>query len=272
MDWWEALPEPVRTWDEVKNSDSPEKFWDQMTNMRTRMGQSIRIPGPDAGTDDWKEFNNKLTAKVPGLIPKPDPEKPDQMDAVYTAMGRPANASEYEAPKIDTKGVEVKVPSEELKEAAHKMGLTKQQFQGVVSFLTDRQVTNAQNAQVQMDTEVAALKGEWGAAFDSNYTAVTRFLEDTSAPAELIDLARNRGMNASAAKWFLSQYKAVAGEGAGAVGDRSTGDIMTPGEAQAAISEIMSNQKHAYFVVSDPGHKAALERMVKLQKLLRGAA
>jgi hypothetical protein len=63
-DWKTSLPEPVQGWDEVKNSDTPDKFWDQVTNMRSHLGQSIRIPGQDAGDDDWKAFNEKMIAKV----------------------------------------------------------------------------------------------------------------------------------------------------------------------------------------------------------------
>ncbi len=38
-EWYSSYPETVQAWDEVKNSDSPEKFWDQMTNMRSLIGR-----------------------------------------------------------------------------------------------------------------------------------------------------------------------------------------------------------------------------------------
>lgn len=69
--WAESLPESVRDWDEVKNSDSPEKFFDQVANMRSMIGKSIRIPSEDAGEEAMQDFIQKLQ-QVDGVMMKPE--------------------------------------------------------------------------------------------------------------------------------------------------------------------------------------------------------
>jgi hypothetical protein len=67
---------------------------------------------------------------------------------------------------------------------------------------------------------------------------------------------------------FYGLSSSLRGEGSGASGDPSGGSAkLTPGEAKMRISEIMNNREHPYWVTSDPGHKAAIERMLELHKL-----
>lgn len=266
--WIDSLPEPVRGWDEVKNSDSPDKFWDQMTNMRSHLGQSIRVPSKEAGEDDWKAFNQKLLAKVPTLMPKPDSTDPDRMADVYKAMGKPDEAGKYAVPEglKQVKGDAL----ENLQKQAHALHLNNAQFAAMVKEVDAKMVEQQTSATEALEATQAAVKTEWGAAFDKNYEAVTKFLEDTDAPKELIEKAQGKTLDVDTAKWVMTQFNAVKGEGSGAAGDESTGDVITPAEATMQISEILNNKEHAYWNPRDPGHKIAIERMVKLHRLAKG--
>lgn len=269
MPWYdevseEALPPKVREWDEVKNAESAEKFWDQMENMRSHLGRSIRIPSEDAGSEDWEKFNQKLISKVPTLIPKPNPDDPKAMENLHKAMGRPDSEDAYQIPdgaEIDEKNAAA------LRKIAHAAGLNQAQFANLVKKSAENITEQRQQLTEQQEAEVNQLKTDWGAAYDENYKAVTRFLEDTGAPQNIIDAAKNKRLTASDAKWILNQRKAMQGEGSGAAGDQSSGDMMTPDEARMQISEIMNNREHAYWKQHDPGHATAIDRMVKLQKL-----
>jgi hypothetical protein len=267
--WSDGLPDTVQAWDEVKNSDSPEKFWDQMTNMRSRLGQSIRVPGQDAGDEDWKAFNQKLIDKVPTLMQKPDATDKERMAEVYKAMGKPADAEGYVVPE------DLKLVSEEalegLRKQAFELNLNNEQFanmvKGVEAQLTEKDTKGSELAEANR----AGVKAEWGAAYDKHYDAVTKYLEDTGAPKDLVDAAKDKKLPPDAAKWFLSQYEATKGEGSNASGDSSTGDVMTPSEATIQIGEIMNNKSHAYWNPRDPAHKLAMDRMVKLHKYAKGS-
>lgn len=269
-DWKTSLPEDVQQWDEVKNSETPENFWQQMTDHRAHLGASIRIPGADAGEEDWAAFNGKVLAKVPTLIPKPNPDDSEQMNNLYTAMGRPEEADGYSVPELDNQGFDLDLSEvEAFRSVAHEAGLSNAQFKQIVTAITTRRLESAKETQLTADERVAALKTEWGAAFDVNYETVQNFLRASDAPKSIQSLAASKNLSTDMAKWFLDQHKATAGEGSGGANDTSAQNVLTPGEAQAQMDEIRGNDKHPFYDRSHPGHKDALARMVKLQKLAR---
>ena len=108
------------------------------------------------------------------------------------------------------------------------------------------------------------MKLEWGVAFDKNHASITKYLEDSGAPQDLRDGLKNNSLPIETVKWMHSQFEATKGEGTGATGDASTGDVITPNEAMSQISEILNNKEHAYWQPRDPANKVAMERMVKL--------
>lgn len=263
--WRATLPEDIRAWDEVKNSDTVEKFWGQMTDMRSHIGQSIRIPGPDAGEEDWKTFNEKMLSKVPTLMPKPDASDKDQMDNVYKALGKPEKAEDYTVPEGLTFVKEDVLKS--VQERAHSLSLNNAQFAAMAKEIEERLVGQNTTQEQMVEKNVDQLKQQWGAAFDNNYAAILKYLQDTKAPESLQKDAVAKALSPDVATWLIEQHKAVYGEGSQGAGDHSAGDVITPAEAQMQISEILNNKDHAYWNARDPAHRAAMERMLKLQKL-----
>ena len=97
-----ALPESVRDWDEAKNSETPEMFWDRLSNLRSKFGTGLFKPGEDAGTEDWGKFSNKaIELSGDRLMPRPDLEDAEQRDALYKTLGRPDDASGYEFAEVE---------------------------------------------------------------------------------------------------------------------------------------------------------------------------
>jgi uncharacterized protein YjbJ (UPF0337 family) len=266
--WAVTLPESVRSWDEVKNSETPEKFWDQITHMRTHLGQSVRIPSSDAGAEDWAKFNKKILDKVPTLMPKPNPDDKENLANVYSALGKPDAPEGYKVPEGAKTVAEDAVKA--LRDLAYSLHLNNAQFEALVTDVEKHNEENRTLVEEHQEQAQGVLKKEWGAAFDQNYTAIEKYLENTGAPSDLIAKAKDKKLQAETAVWVLKQWDAVKGEGPGALGDSSTGDVMTPSEAKERIGEIMGNSKHPYHNMHDPAHSVALERMVKLHKLARG--
>jgi hypothetical protein len=268
--WSDSLPEDVRSWDEVTNSDSPEKFWQQMSSHRQHLGQSIRIPGADAGKEDWTAFNAKLTEKVPTLMQTPDPENEESTNALYTKMGKPAAATDYKTPEF--KDAEGKVidgldaaQTEAFKAIAHKNGLSQKQFEKIVTETTQQNIAAAQKQAEQLAGYQAEITAEWGAAEDKNYTILKTFAKKTDAPEAIVKALENKTLDAGVAKWMLTAANASFGEGQRAAGDEGGGGgVMTPGEAKERQNEIMNNREHAYWKKMDPGHKAAVARVREL--------
>lgn len=266
-DWKTGLPEGVREWDEVKNADTPEKFWDQMTNMRSMIGASIRIPGEDAGTEDWKTFHTKLVAKVPGLIPKPDPTNKESMEGLYSALGKPAKVEDYKIPEIDLKGVAVDLKQfDSLRDSALKSNLTQAQFEGVVTELITKEI-DATTARVNLKTEDSkGLMAEWGLAFDDKIKKINNFVNQTGAPEALRNAVDNGTLDTASAKWLNDLVGKFGGEGTNLISDKSKTGIMTPEEAKTKIGEIMGNKEHAYWNRQAPGNQDAIKYMLQLHK------
>lgn len=270
--WSNNLPEDVQGWDEVKNSDSPEKFWDQMVNMRSRMGSSIRIPGEDAGTEDMSTFHEKLRTKVPGLMVTPDFEKDDTLQDLYTKMGRPAEAKEYIIPEFkDSMGKEIPgldlSLAEEFKDMAHKAGLSQAKYADIVSSITKGNIAKYEQLIEAQQADHDKLSQEWGVAHERNSKIVENFIAKSNAPESVTTAMKNGLMDRNTMVWLHQIATQTLGKGADFQGDTSNSGVMTPDEATLKISEIRNNKEHPYHRRSDPGHAAAMQLMRSLYLL-----
>ena len=270
--WTESLPEDVRQWDEVKNSDAPEKFWDQMVNMRSRMGSSIRIPSNDAGEDDLNAFYQKLRDKVPGLMPAPDFDKGEGLDELYDRMGRPKDAKEYKTPEVkDARGEVIKGAAdpvvESLREVAHQAGLSQAKFDQIVNAVLAPSISARDKAVEAHQADKKALADEWGVAYDRNQKIVSNFLAQTDAPESVLTAVKEGTADSRTMKWLHSVASATVGTQGGFQTDNSNSSVMTPEEAAIKISEIRNNKAHPYNNRMDPGNAAAKKYVRELYLL-----
>ena len=252
-----VLPESIRDWDEVKNSDTPEIFWDRIGNMRKKIGTGLYKPGDDAGKEDVAAFLSKAVELSGGaLLPKPDPENKDAMSALYSAMGRPTDAEGYEFAELD--GAKMGDDYKKfISELGFKLNLTKAQLKGMDETFRTRDLTVASEATNQFKDDLKTLNQEWGFAFDDR-VHMAKKVAKTFFP----HLDPNTDFSASELRSFHSiakQFKAGGKE----FTDQNNDDVthMTPNEAAIKISEMRNNKEHAYNKPQDPGHKAAKKQM-----------
>ena len=264
-EWQQAIPENIRDWDEVKNSDSPEKFWGQVENMRSFLGQSIRIPGEDAGTEQQQEFYDKLINKVPDLMIRPKDDDPDAMQTLYRQLGQPEKADDYRLPEIE---VPEGIPVDEnalkaFAPIAHKHGLSQKQFEGVLKDYNEGQLQGVLQQRSDYQQQMQDLRGEWGLTFDENMQKADRvrqaFLGDEVTSIEGMPPGIIRGL-AKIADQF-------GGEGSNdLISSTGKAGVMAPAEAKAQVNEIMGNRDHAYWNAGDPGHADAVKKVIALMK------
>lgn len=268
--YFESFPEDVRSWDEVKNSETPEAFWQQISSHRQHLGQSIRIPGEDAGKEDWDKFNQKLQDKVPTLIHSPDPSNEESMAALYGKLGRPESADKYSIPEFkDAEGAVIKdldmTATENFKKIAHANGLTQAQFEKIVTEVTSQNIEAGKAAADKLAENRSEISTEWGAAEDKNYTILKNFAKKTDAPPNIVQALEQKTLDSATVKWMLSAANASFGDNNRASNDEGGGDgVMTPGEAATRQREIMTNKEHPYWNKMDPGHMAAVARVREL--------
>jgi len=258
-EWVAGLPETVRDWDEVKNSDSPEKFWDQVTNMRSRIGRSITIPGEDASDEAKAEFRTKLREKVQGLVELPGEDDADGWNNLYSQLGRPEEAAGYAMPEVEGAPMSDDRASF-LSEVAHEAGLSRGQFEKVMNKVLAQEAEVVQAQQAEFEQGMSNLKTEWGMAFDerSGVAEKVRSQFMKHVPAEAV------GPETMKALYEIG--KQLGGETAQVLNQGETGAALTPQDAQTQISEIRNNPQHPYNNKADPGHKAAREKVQRLYK------
>ena len=266
-DWRQGLPEDIRDAPVFKDIADLPTLAKNYQELKSYQGNSLRIPGEDAGEEDVAAFHQKIMDKVPGLIYSPDLENSEQMDAIYTRLGRPEEATGYEIPEIDTGGIEMDFTmAEALKPIAHKYGLSKKQFEGIVSEMTAGNVGQAKQLQQQHAQDISDLSREWGAAYNERVSKAAKVAEATNAPAELVNAIKNGHAGSGTLKWLYGLSESLGGETAQLVKQQGS-PTMTPDDAKMKISEIRNNKEHPYWNQADPAHASAKKRMRELHKL-----
>lgn len=264
--WLNSLPEPFREAPFIAKAENADAALAAIKNAAQYMGNSIRIPGPDAGKEDWEKFNNTLMAKVPNLMRKPDREDPDAMNQVFQSLGRPDEANGYDLGL----GEDDEIPAdlEAIQAIAHKYGLTQSQFKGVFSEILGnaRENNEIMNAEIQEQQDI--LMDKWGRAFDKNYAIVRNFARTMRAPESILEAIDDNRMSAAEMEWLHSVAKSTASTSQLETQHNNFEDgTLSPAEAQTAIQEMLNNQDHPYWKPSDPRNKEAIKRMIELQKM-----
>lgn len=270
--WIDSLPDNIRTWDEVKNSDSPEKFWNQMSNMKSHLGTSIRIPSKDAGKEAIEIFHTKLMEKVPGLMKAPDPTNPEDVKALYKRLGAPDTPDGYTLPEIkDLSGKTVDPKTLDMslvdvfKPLAAQAGVTTDQFKLIVDGIAKHNFQNHATLTEAKQKDHDNLSKEWGAAFKQNTDIVHTFLEKVNAPPNVLEAVKGGFADSATMTWFHKLATQTLGNSGDWIKDENLAKgTLTPQEAKLRISEIRNNPEHPYYKPRDPAHQAARDLMRSL--------
>lgn len=202
------------------------------------MGNSVRIPGPDASDDDVASFRAKVMEKIPGLTAVPNLEDPEVMAAHFTKLGRPETADSYKAPdNVQLEGEQLG----QLKALAFKANMTQAQFNDYVTNMTAAQADAVQQQQLKHEEGIATLKSEWGAAYDENVAQITALLKtNTTTPPYLIEQLQQGNLPADQVRWLHSIADAVSNEDGQfhQQGGNDTAQMMTPEEAGMRANEV----------------------------------
>lgn len=265
-DWRESLPDDIRTWDEAQNADNSDKFWDQLRNQRSLIGQSLRVPGPDATPEAWEQFYAKLSSKTDRVMPKPDPTDEGQMAALYKALGRPDEASGYELseelPGVDPERLGF------LKNAAHKAGLTNKQFSDALTEIARADAEQMQQYHEHVQAGVKELRGEWATAFDERVEAGKTVAEKLGAPPELIEALSQGTANAQTQRFLWNVAKAIGTEPANLPTREGVQGGIDRGEALSQAQEIL--EKMITIPPGDPQYEHLMAKRLKLMEIAGG--
>lgn len=232
--WQDSLPESVRGWDEVKNSDSAEKFWGQVENMRGLIGRSLRIPSEEAGEEDWAKFRGKLK-DVPGIAMLPAGEEAEQWKEFYGKVPEGVRRAWFD----ESKG----------------------------EFLSADEAAAAEARSAAVQDGLRDLGKEWGNAFDDNLGVALQAVRsvDKKLGGTLVAALDATGIgNDPAMIRAFYEIGKMLGEEPMRGGGGSGSFAITPAEALERISEIQNNRQDPYH---DAGHPKHRERVAHVHGL-----
>lgn len=256
----QTLPESIRDWNEVKESKDLNSFWDQMKNMRSKLGNSLFQPGKDAGTEDWGKFSTKAVELSQGrLMPKPDLEDAEQRKALHKSLGVPDDIKDYEFAEIEHSSLD-DGRKEFIAKIAKEANLSKKQLKTLDTKYREEEVRLFDLQKDQFDNDLRTLGQDWGLSTDDRINSAKK-IQKAFFPHLPDDLA----LSANELKSFYSLYKQL-GQKTTEFKDQKHQQQggMSPDEAAIKIVEIRNNSKHPYNNRQDPGHNVAKKQMRSL--------
>lgn len=258
--WRDALPDEIKADASLANFQDIGQMAKSFIDMKSYQGNSIHIPGEDAGEDQREAFINKLLDKAPNVMMRPDFNNIEQSKEFYRTLGMPEKADGYEfTPPKGKKIDEDKV--NQFRTLAHDVGLTKIQFDKFISAVTESDINESAAAEASQKESMEALNKEWGMATPERMSQALSIAERTGAPDHLIESIKEGRMPVDMVKWFHSLSVSIGDEGnnLGNLPPTNNG-VMTPAEAKEKVDEIYKNRDHPFH----KGDKEAMKRMIEL--------
>ena len=260
----ESLPEGLREAPFLAKAENAEAALQELQNASQFMGNSIRIPTDQSSDEEKAAFRLKAMEKIPGLTSIPESDDIDGVVAMLKTLGMPDDPATYE---IDLpEGRQLPTDFESMQKLAHKWGMTKAQFKGMMSEMSSDQWSKVDQSEEARKTDLDGLDVEWGAATATNKAIIDNFLSKSSAPQSIIDAVKDGQMNATDMRWLHSVAKGVQGGTLElAPQDNRSEGAVSPEEATAQIQEILGNRDHPYWISGHPSNRSAKIRMIELQ-------
>lgn len=266
--WLSAVSEEYRPQLEKNGIKDVGGLAKQFVDLQSHLGNSIRVPGPDAGDEDKAAFYEKIQKHAPDLMPKPVDD--DSKAAIWQSLGKPGEASEYdvEVPEALSQAIgDERI--EQFREIAHKHNLTKDQFQGVVGEILAADAQNYEAAVNAQKEGQNALRTKWGDAYEQRMGEIAGMMEQTGAPESLTKAVQEGNIDAAALEWIHGLHGRMdQDEGQNLSRDQGQGRL-TPDEAENQLQEILNNRQHAYWDAGHPDHQRAIEKVTKLGRAAR---
>lgn len=270
-EWHDSLPDELKGAPIFKPAEdgtikSVEQVVIDLTNLTQQAGNSLRMPGPDAGDDDIAAFQTKVMAKVPGLMVMPNIEDADNIAAHFGKMGKPATAEEYKTPDIE--GFELS-NSGEVKAQAHAMNMTQAQFSSWVTNQAAGMAAQGTALTAQHEEQTGVIKTEWGAAYEQNQIAVGKLLKENKlTPPELVEAFDKGELPATMMRYLLNLSELGAEGGTFQQQTEGSDTIPVPEEAMSQLTEV---ENRLFAKGMRPGMPEYELLVAKRNKLMRQA-
>lgn len=234
--WRDSLPAELRDNPSLSDVNDIASLAKRFIDTKAMVGNSVRMPTDDAGDEDINAFVDKILANetVP-LMRKPDPANEDAMKAVYDALGRPEDAGGYAA----AEGMDAEFFGAMAAEA-HKLGLSKSQFEGLAAAQHQAQSAVMQQHVEQREASLGQLRGEWGPAFEEKSARAAQVAEAMKAPEGLVNALKSGQIDGDTLRFLDNVATQLGGEGSQIAQQISKVNAMTVDELEQRRAEVQS--------------------------------
>lgn len=256
-DWKAMIPEDIRDEPSIADFTSIEALAKSYITTKKMVGADKIVIPKEGDTDGW--------------------------NAVYARLGRPENPEGYgfTPPEKVPEGLQYDPELDKRVAAiAHKRGLNKAQAAGVredlMALVAEGATQNIEKSRADevanakaIEDGTAALKAEWGEAFEQRGKAVYRFAEKQFSPETFARLEQTGLANDPA--FIKDLYKlgtAMQGE-KNLIGDAAA--VASPADLDAQIAKYTSENKAALMDQNHPMHEVAVRERARLFEKRFGA-
>lgn len=248
-EWRAGLPEDVRDLESLTKFDKAENPFQALVNgfigaERAIGADKVVLPGKEATEEEQRQF--------------------------YTRIGCPESIDGYAPP---TENISPQFDADlfnDMREDAHRMGLTPQQFAGVARAFDARQTAHAErlttdraNRDEKWDAEI---RQKYGDAYDQN-TTLARSVVSEFGGDEMFDLLESAGLsNHPLVVDFCAKVGRTMAEDEILGGGGAQTFVNTPDSARSEWQALTLDKEFVKALQdnNDPGHKAAVEKQTKL--------
>lgn len=206
-----------------------------------------------------------------GVILPTEKSTPQEKDAYFKAIGRPDKAEEYKATLPEGLHEKIVASPEGMaafQSAAHKLGLTQSQFDGLnqwyLKTISDGLTKQDGMFEEQKKTAETRLRNEWGQEFNQNISLAKRVALKFGGK-DAVEALGDLGNNPAALRLLANVGKKLSEDSI------NRGEVSsltgTPQDAQAKTKAIMADPKHPYHNPNDPGHSQAVDEVRRLYQI-----
>lgn len=216
----------------------------------------------------YRELEKKYGVGPDRLLVRPDPDDQEAMSKFFSDLGRPEEATGYDAP--DGQVDETFFSS--MQDAMFSAGLSKEQGEALGKAYQEFAGQSLEAAEselaLQQDAQINELRKDWGSDFDNRTTEAGRFAKESGMPDEIQDMIENKTGSKALLEWT---YKMAKMTSSGDLVNSQTGGHTTPTEASGRITQLSSE------ISVDPKRLAAYNKgkgadFEKMQKLITQAS
>ena len=205
------------------------------------------------------------------IMPSKDADEKEWNERVFNRLGRPESADKYVLPT--DMNIPKELPLDEnmtkgFKETAHKIGLLPKQVEGLYRWYMEQNIAQYNNIiKGQGDSMKASetkLRTDYGAAYDQNIGLARKVVNKFASPEAVESLIGGKGNDPELIRMFVEIGKVLSED---QLAGKPKGLIMTPEEAKVELDKIKNDLKHPFYVENHPEHKAAVEKVLNLNRM-----